>query len=223
VGEGNVISPFQMQRGKALSPFDVPQTLSLAFMYQLPFGKGQRFLNHTGAVDKLVGGWQLTSIFRATSGPIFLFRSSTCNVPSQFAAQCIPGTIPGVNPFLQSAGSYDPGKGPLLNKAAFESPSNFNFYLGQGNYTSNLRGPGFHNHDLTFVKITPITEHVGLQFRAEFFNVWNWHMFLRGAADVGLDANSAAFVTDVASPDFGQWNGATTVPRTIQFSMKILF
>ena len=219
----NDISPYQRQRDKALAGMDVPQDLSLAFLYELPFGKGQRFLNQGRIFNKFLGGWSLTSIVHATSGTPFVFRSSNCNVPKQFAAQCIPAVIPGMNPFLQNPSSYDPSKGPLFNKAAFESASSFNFYLGDGPRVSNLRGPGYHNQDLTFMKETGITEKVMLQFRTEVFNIWNLHEFTTSGTNYGLNGAPGAFITDVASPSFGQWNGGVTPPRVIQFGMKLLF
>jgi hypothetical protein len=76
---------------------------------------------------------------------------------------------------------------------------------------SPLRGQGFHNQDVTLAKNTSIGERVGIQFRAEFFNIWNWHIF------------STAFDTDVSSPNFGAWNGGVTPPRNIQFGLKVVF
>jgi hypothetical protein len=213
---GNLINPYQRQRNKALSPDDAPQLLALSLVYELPFGKGRRFLSgSSGLLDRLVGGWQVSTIFRATSGFPFLFNSSQCNVPSQFTAACLP-RITG-NPFLQSPGHYDPNKGPLFNSAAFENPNDFNFYLGQGPTVSNVRGPGFHNQDLTLMKNTSLTERVNLQFRADFFNAWNWHRFM--SAGVG----GSAFDTDVSSATFGQWNGTVTPPRNIQFGLKVIY
>jgi hypothetical protein len=84
---------------------------------------------------------------------------------------------------------------------------------------SPLRAQGFHNHDVTLMKNTYITERVGIQFRAEFFNIWNWHLFSSGAFGGG----AGAFDTDVASPDFGKWNGGVTPPRNIQFALKVVF
>ncbi len=212
---GNLISPYQRERNKALSPDDAPQLLALSLVYELPFGHGQRFLSRTGPLDRLVGGWEVAAIFRATSGFPFLFNSRQCNVPSQFNAACLPAVIG--NPFVQSPGGFDPAKGSLFNSAAFENPNNFNFYLGQGPTVSNVRGPAFQNQDFTLMKTTRLTERVGFQFRADFFNAWNWHQFLA----VGL--YGSAFDTDVSSPTFGQWNGTVTAPRNIQFGMKILF
>jgi hypothetical protein len=214
-----VISPYEMRRNKALAIEDVPQTLSTAFVYDLPFGKGKRFLSGGGLSDKLLGGWGLNSIIRIQSGTPLFFRSSVCNVPGQFQTACIPATLEGANPFAQSKSDFDPGKGPLLDSAAFEDPSSFNFYYGRGPRVSNFRGFGYHNHDLTIFKRTQITEQVRVELRAEFFNVWNQHVFrctTRCFGDPGFD-------TDVASPTFGQWNGAVTPPRTIQLSAKLVF
>ena len=213
------ISPYERQRNKSLSVDDVPQILQLSLMYDLPVGKGKRFLNVSGPVDKVLGGWQLVSLFRVSSGVPFFFRSSFCNVPDAFTAACIPAIPAGAKPYLQSVNSYNPDKGPLFNSAAFEDPNSFNFYWGRGARISNLRGPGYRNHDLSLIKNTRVTEKVGLQFRAEFFNAWNWHSLNCTTRCFG----ATGFDTDVSSPTFGQWNGNVSTPRNIQFAMKILF
>src|SRR5207247_7295152 len=68
----------------------------------------------------LVGGWSLSSTVKITSGAPFYFRSGTCNVPGQFREVCIPGILPGANPFAQSLSDFDPNK-PLFNVKAFRS------------------------------------------------------------------------------------------------------
>jgi hypothetical protein len=69
------------------------------------------------------------------------------------------------------------------------------------------------------MKNTKLTEKVGLQFRVEAFNVWNFHSFNCETRCSG----TTAFVTNVASPSFGDWNGAVTTPRTIQFGLALRF
>jgi hypothetical protein len=71
------------------------------------------------------------------------------------------------------------------------------------------------------VKDTHITERVAVEFRAEFFNLWNWHVF-ESQGNV-FTSNLGAFGTDVASPAFGMWNGDVTVPRNIQFGLRVSF
>jgi hypothetical protein len=217
-GASGVISPFERKRNKALSIDDVPQTLSLSFLYSLPFGRGQHFLNKGGVLDKVVGGWRASTIFRASEGVPFIFRSSVCNVPPQFQVGCIPGILPGANPWALSKGQFSPDK-PVFNVAALEPVSSFNSYYGQGPRVSNVRGPGFHNHDFGLRKDTKLTERVSLEFRAEFFNIWNWHIFNCTDQCFG----SSAFTTDVSSPNFGIWNGVVTSPRNIQLGMQLLF
>ena len=114
-GSSGVFSPFQRQRFKSLSSGDVPHTLRATVIYQLPFGKGKRFLGSSGVADKFLGGWELTSIYTYSSGIPYFFRSSVCNVPAQFRAGCVPAIRQGANVFAQSQdGSYDPSKGPLV-------------------------------------------------------------------------------------------------------------
>ena len=61
---------------------------------------------------------------------------------------------------------------------------------------------------------------MNLQLRIEAFNVWNWHNFT-----VAGNSNSGqfAFDTDIASPDFGVWNGSVTDPRVIQVAARLEF
>jgi len=207
-------------RLKSLDAQDVPQTLSVSNVYQLPFGQGQRYMNKGGVVDKLVGGWQLTDIIRVQSALPFAFQAS-CNVPSQFAMGCIPGLLSGANPFAQSKGSFNPSQ-PLLNKAAFENGSTggvFSFYGGQGPRVSNLRGFGFHNWDVSLQKTTSITERVRFEIRAQFFNIWNWHIFSQGTTW----GQGGAFDTNLSSPTFGMITGNVTNPRNIQLGGKFVF
>jgi Carboxypeptidase regulatory-like domain len=216
-----VISPFERKRNKSLSSADIPQTLSIAVTYNLPFGQGGRWLSGAqGALGKVVGGWQATTVFRASSAPPFFFNSSVCNVPPQFAAACIPAVLPGANPFAQDKSHFDPNK-PLFNSASFESPDSFNFYLGQGPRVSNIRGFGYHNQDFALIKDIHITERVQFEFRAEVFNLWNWHIFATQGNPFVNYPN--AFTTDVASPSFGMWNGSVTAPRNIQLGARITY
>jgi hypothetical protein len=219
-GQG-VISPFERKRNKALSTDDVPQIITTSLVYDLPVGKGHRWLDRGGVADKALGGWQLSTIVRFSSGTPLFFRSGNCNVPSQFDAGCLPGILAGANPFAQSESNFDPGKGPLLNAAAFENsgPEGFQFNFGQGSRISNLRGFGFHNQDISLLKNIHITERVGFQLRGEFFNIWNWHVFACQTQCLG----ALAFGNDIASPAFGAWNGAVSAPRNIQLGAKILF
>lgn len=208
------ISPFQKQRNYGLSANDIPQMFNLAFAYDLPFGRGRRWLNQGGVVNRLVGGWQISTIFRLQDGQPFEFYSGYCNVPSQFAAGCIPGMFPGANPYAVNKSGYDPNSGinPLFNASAFQPASTFNFNLGDGPRVSNVRGFGYHNQDIALTDNIPLTERFRAAIRVEFFNAWNWHTF-----------NGTPFVTDISNPSFGDWNGGVSAPRNIQLGVRFTF
>jgi len=74
---------------------------------------------------------------------------------------------------------------------------------------SLIRGPGINNWDVSFIKRTPITEKVALQFRAEFFNLFNHTQFTGVNASVGAAA-------------FGQVT-STRDPRITQLALRVLF
>jgi carboxypeptidase family protein len=217
-GASGVISPFEVGRNKALAIDDVTHLLSAALVYDLPVGKGRKYLDKGGAANAILGGWQLSTIFRYSSGIPFFFRSSFCNVPGQFRAGCIPAVKGGANPFAQDLGSYDPHKGPLFNKDAFESVDSFNFYYGTGARVTAYRGFAFRNQDLSLVKNTSLGGRMNLQLRLEAFNVWNWHVF--GSSG---EWGNGAFNNDLASPDFGQWNGGVSNPRNVQLAVRLEF
>jgi hypothetical protein len=213
-----VFNPEQRQRWYSLDNQDAPNSLAFTLVYDLPFGRGNRWVNQGGVLNHLVGGWQVTSIFRAVSGLPLFFYASNCEVPSQFFASCQPGIKPGFVPFAQPKGSFDPQK-PLFNQAAFEDNGVMGFNIGQGSRTYNYRGFPFYSHNISLQKTTSITERVKFQFRAEFFNLWNWHFFSQGTTW----GQGGAFVNDVSSPSFGMVTGAVTTPRNIQLGAKITF
>ena len=229
-----VISPYEKKRARSISSDDVPQILSAAFVYDLPFGRGKRYLNH-GLGNAVAGGWQFSPLIHYSRGTPMWFRSGTCQVVPQFRQNCLVGLVPGVNAFLQDPNGYDPGKGPLLNSAAFEPLNDFQFidkggvggpaqfgYTGSGPRISNLRGPNVKNFDFALTKNTRLSERLNFQVRFQFFNAFNQHYFFP-AANVNNQGSSFAFNNDISAPNFGAWNGGVSSPRTIQLGARLEF
>jgi Carboxypeptidase regulatory-like domain/TonB dependent receptor len=231
-GSQGVISPFEERRNRSLAPDDVPQTVSAAFVYELPFGKGKHYLHDNNALDHAVGGWQISPIIRYSKGTPLWVRSGAC-LTTYTAQGCLPGLSSGAKPFLQDPNNFDPGKGALLNPAAFEPLTAFEpaggcpgctgvfGYTGTGPRIFGFRGPNYKNVDFALTKNTRISERVNFIFRAEFYNAFNLHLFVNdGNFNIG---GNNAFNTDISSPNFGAWTGNVSAPRRIQFGGRIEF
>jgi hypothetical protein len=220
-GAQGVISPYESGRNKAIAVDDTPHVLSAALVYELPWGRNRKWLNGGGVATVLLGGWQASTVLRYSSGLPLFFRltGGACNVPGEFRASCIPAIVDGDRVFTQNTGRFDPANGQLLNGDAFEPTGAFNFYWGRGNRIEpDVRGFAYRNQDLSFIKNTALPGGTNLQLSVALFNAWNWHMFNASGA-----WGSAAFNTDLSSPDFGQWNGTVTDPRTIQIAARLQF
>jgi hypothetical protein len=215
-GASGSISPYEQERNRALAVDDVTHTFSAAVVWDLPFGKGKKWANSDGATNAILGGWQLSTVFRASSGIPFFFRSSYCNVPGQFRSACIPSTSGDI--FAQSFDNLDVTNS-IFKQSAFESPDAFNYYYGNGPRISDYRKSGYRNQDLSLIKNTRLFREVNLQIRIEAFNVWNWHNWNGTSTEWGGNA----FNTDIASADFGKWNGSVTAPRLIQLAARLEF
>ena len=214
-------SPFERERNRSLAIEDVPQALNIASSYELPFGRGKRWLNQ-GVMNAIFGNWALNGVFRAQSGIPFQISSSFCNVPAQLNNFCSPALL-AASAFSQSPTHFDPNQ-PVLNVSSFEPASSFNFYTGSGPRVQNFRQPGYSDFDIGLQKTINITERFKFQLRGDAFNIFNQHHFNNvGTFLLSGGTGGSAFNTDVASPDFGKWNGTVTSPRNIQVSGRISF
>lgn len=220
-GIGAVINPYQGSRNYSLSPDDIAHTGAVLAVYDLPLGKGKRWMSQGGVSDKVLGGWSLSSSMKFTSGMPFYFRnSSVCGLPSQFQAQCIPSITSESNVLAQSWGSVNVNK-PLYNASAFESTASFNgFYLGGGPRVSSVRGSPYRDTNISIEKKIPLTERLQMEFHVEMFNIFNNHYF---TCDGQAFGDCTPFNNDPSSTAFGNWNGTVSQPRNIQLVGRITF
>jgi hypothetical protein len=130
--------------------------------------------------------------------------------------------LKGVNPYAQPESSFDPGKGPLLNSFAFESPGLFSTvsYYGQGPLVfPTLRQPGYDNQDASLMKTFPIKERIKFQLRADLQDMWNWHSFSYS----GRPNGGSQFTTNISSASFGKLSGSASGPRVIVLGGKLIW
>lgn len=217
-------SPFDPNREWALAPTNVPITLQISSVYDLPFGHNKMFLDTGGPMNALVGGWQVSPLYRYEYGTPMSFSSSLCptaDLAPYFRQSCVPGLLPGQRPYVHSRNDFDPVNGDTqyLNPLAFESDFSTFGYTGYGKSVSTLYGPSYMDWDVAFSKNTKISERVNFKFTANFFNLFNNHYFVSQG-----EGPSSAFNSDT-NPDqgFGQWNGTVSNPRNIQVAGRIEF
>ncbi len=230
-GNNGQFSPFaEFPRAWAIAPDNVPVTGQVAIVYELPFGSKKRFLNSAGAANAIIGGWQVSPLWRYEYGTPFSFFSSSCPTSSlvpQFREGCVPGILPGQQVQVHGRNGFNPATGATyFNRNAFESDFSTFGYTGLGKAVTTVYGPSYKNLDMSLTKNTRIAEKVNFKIEANFFNAFNNH-YLINSQGGNYGGPSVAFVTDVNTTSttnpFGSWNKAVSTPRTIQFAGRIEF
>ena len=178
---------YRLRDDRGSSDFDVRQRLTSSVIYQLPFGKGKRFLGKaSGAANAVVGGWSVNTIASFMSGNFFSVtvagdRANVGGFPFQRANRSCDGNL---------------DRGARTIDRYFDTGCFTTTRLGTfGNAGRNIiEIPGINNWDVSILKETRISERVSTQFRAEFFNFFNHAQF----SQPDLNANSQ-FIGQVRS------------------------
>src|SRR5580658_2458144 len=195
--------------------FDVRHRFVTNFVYDLPFGNGQKFgSNLTGVANQLVGNWQVTGIVSAQTGNWFTPTDDLVNISNSDCGgavfNCARPNVVG-NP---NGAHCLPGT--LFNTCAF-APNGVEGTFGNAGRNIIL-GPGLQNWDLSFIKEFPVREQMHFEFRAEFFNIWN-HPNLQFADPTTTNEN---FSIERGATQFG-FPTASLAPRLVQFALKFYF
>jgi hypothetical protein len=188
----------------------------------LPVGRGKRFGHDwNGAVNTILGNWQVTVIEKITSGfPVFVVDSanftSGVNFQNNGNSLIRPDQVGDPN----KADSGCAGATQIHNTAHWFNPCAFAIpaagELGNANRTP-LSGPDFVNTDFSIIKQFALPrEGMGLNFRAEFFNLFNHAQF-------GLPNTGSNPFADVSAPNFGSISSTVNNPRVVQFGLKLTF
>jgi len=231
---------FRPQLEKRRPNYDVTHTFNANFIYELPFGPGRRFWNGTtGVVGKLLQGWQINGLLNWRTGAPISIVSNRGTFNRRGRSDTNTAVLMGLTiPQLQSmTGDFRlPDGTPVLfdprlinfsidaSGRAVISGANPQFFrhpsagqVGTLGLTS-VSGPGFFNGDFSLLKRTSITETVNLEFRAEFFNIFNHTNWAIGFFQDGFGNVSEA----ISNPNFGRIVDAYD-PRIIQFAFRVNF
>jgi hypothetical protein len=191
---------YNFEQNRARSNFDSTQVFVQSLMYQLPFGKGGRWLK-SGPAAWLAGGWQLNGIITAQTGPPIDLQYSNAGLNAPFI-----NNRPNVNGPVAIYGNFKTGV-PWFDTTAFSAPADKTF----GNVGRNvLTGPDLVNFDFSMFRTVAIGERLKLEFRAEIFNATNTLHFNNPGGTFGTS-------------NFGLITSAVNDSRAVQLGAKISF
>ena len=210
----------------ALSPINLNHNFTASVIYDLPFGKSKHFgreWNQT--LNTILGNWEVTFIQKITSGfPVFVIDSSNqsgVNFQNNGNSLNRPDVV--ADPNKTGAVSANPGcaaPSQLHTVTAWFNPCAFApappGQLG-GASRAPLSGPGFVNTDFSVIKQFALPwENTGLNFRAEFFNLFNHPQF-------GQPVTQGTGYADINAGNFGAISSTVNNPRVLQFGVKLTF
>jgi hypothetical protein len=217
-GVGQVQDWNNLKEEKSLSSQDVSQRLVISYVLDLPFGHGRRYAaSFSGVADKVVSGWGIDGITTFQRGfPLKITWAGTAT-PLEAANLGVSNVRPDVVPGC----SKSAGGGHVtnwFNTSCFAAPPAWGF--GSESRTDpTLRTPGIRNFDFAVFKRTTINERVGLEFRTEFFNLFNHPYF--SPPGTGFDGtptgNGFGQITSTVQ------GGVASPERLIQFALKLVF
>ena len=198
---------------RASSSQDVRQYLSSDLIYQLPWGKGRRFLNNSGLAARVFGGWQWMNVFSARTGlpvNISISRSASVLPDRNTLSPQRPNVVPNQNvvPVNQTVNGW-------INLGAFATPAPGTF----GNAGRNLvRGPDLWQWDTAISKSVPIFENLNLVLGAGGFSILNRSRYGLPNSNFSSPATFGQITTTVNSSGVG-----TGTPRELQLALRVEF
>jgi hypothetical protein len=208
---GEQVNPFNHKLSRALSAFDQTHNFVFSYSYNLPFEK-------LGGPKRLTAGWQLSGITRFATGlPVTLYETDD----NSLLGTANSGPLPiGMDTPLFIGTSIHHLNPRTGSKIAPFFASDLSQFIPEpigtlGSRRRFFHGPGLNNWDMALLKDTRLTETTRLQFRAEFFNLFNHTQFNAVNGNISGAGSGSAF---------GFGNAMSTQPARIgQLSLKLLF
>jgi hypothetical protein len=223
---GYIINVYNPKLNRGVSDFDVTHNVATDWVYLLPLGRGQRFLNTSSRVGQAIyGGWQLSGIGRWTSGLPFTIKLGPGQVTDWHEASNVVQT--GKVNMRRHTINGSPN--------AFDNPTALNTSLttsfttgggypirypvpGEAGTRNGVRGDGFFGIDSGLAKSWNLTEHQSLKFTWEVYNVTNSVRFDVNGTTGGIQNSIQA-----TGGNFGNYGAVLTQPRISQMSLRYAF
>jgi hypothetical protein len=199
---------FELNRERGNSSYDVRNRLVFNYVAELPFGRGKSHLSN-GFMGRVLEGWTWSGIGTFQSGfPFEIFESGVDSDATGATQRADYSTSPTVVPVTMPITQTGPNDGRFT----------FPLFGGPGNVQRNtFYGPAYKNFDMVISKNTKLTERVRLEFRSEYYNIFNHPNFQQ--PDNFINDGSTF---GQSSAEVGR-NDGTTGARQLQFAMKLHF
>lgn len=220
---GPILNSWSPAARKGVSDYDLTHQVNINSIWEMPVGRGRHFLRDSpGWMDAVVGGWQLSGIYRVTSGlPTsigngFAFPTNWEFTGNATQIRAIPHTGVTKNVKAVATSATDTGGPNIFADPGFAFDSFVHTLAGGVGTRNTIRGDGFYTLDMGLSKSwrMPYKEDHRLQFRWEVFNVTNSVSFdpqaLKGA---NLDSRGT----------FGKYSATLSSPRVMQFGLRYEF
>jgi hypothetical protein len=200
---------------RSQSPWDTRHRLTFNTLYELPFGKGRTYLNHSAVLDEIVGGWSVNAMFTAQSGNFFTVWPNSVTTPDNIGARAEQignpyaggGSAPSNNSSISCPTSVK-NASHWFNPCAFQNPWNSSSTgdhpLTKGTYLTGynnpailgyvggrrnqIAGPGYQRVNASLFKSFKIYHEQKLDFRTDVFNLFN-SPALGNPNDTNIDGN----------------------------------
>jgi hypothetical protein len=233
----------QYHRNWARNDFNRTVAYVQSYVYQLPFGKGRRFVNSgSRAMDKIIGGWQVEGIITVMTGlPFTVTYSSTYLNLNQGGTNTPLQVDPNVK-ILYGINTVSNGGSAWFDTTAFAPPpcqsstptaacptgaaDQINGAAQQTGTVgrNSMIGPGFFNLNAALAKSTQFGDRLAMQLRLETVNTTNTPQFANPNASC-CTSNNANFgaITGTLSSGSGSVNAGTGAPRSVQLAVKFTF
>ena len=207
----------------APSAFDIRHVVHIAGTYDLPFGRGKRFLQGSRVVDKIVGGWTIGTVTAFQTGSPVVLNGGYLTMNEKDPGVVFQNGLT-VDQVQSSIGVHKTGSpwayfiDPKYISGSGQAdytkiaPQNV---AGQYGYHPYLYGPNWYNIDMSVMKTIPIRESLRFTFQGAFLNALNHPTF--------GPVTSGASVANIQNQTFGQTTGGPSGPRVVEFRANLEF
>jgi hypothetical protein len=217
-------NPFDRRNAKSFSPYDQPQVLSIGFGYQFPTVAAVR---RNRKLNTVLGGWSLRGIFRYASGILIPVPTAQSNLNAYLFRNTTANRVPGQPLFLKDLNChcFDPSKTLVLNPAAWVDPP-AGQYGGSSPYYNDYRYARRPKESASLAKTMKVKERYRIDFRAEFFNIFNRTIMPNPVANNAKLTTLYNPITGLLSQGFGRIDpnqAQVGTPRSGQLVLRLNF